>query len=132
MKDRNLSTKDLVSKMRNFKSKTNLLKEEVSSADLDIQQDIQDKFKKAISTRIKFIKYDETEDNKFIEAYVPVDSNNKILFKYNFMDGCTLTTDNLKLTDESLEVIEKIYTYYDLWLNGEENEENNANPIGQI
>jgi hypothetical protein len=132
MKDRNLSTKDLVSKMRNFKSKTNLLKEEVSSADLDIQQDIQDKFKKAISTRIKFIKYEETEDNKFIEAYVPVDSNNKILFKYNFMDGCTLTTDNLKLTDESLEVIEKIYTYYDLWLNGEENEENNANPIGQI
>lgn len=130
MKDRNLSTKDLVSKMRNFKN--NLLKEEVSSADLDIQQDIQDKFKKAISTRVKFLKYDETEDNKFIEAYVPVDSNNKILFKYNFMDGCTLTINDLKLTDESLEIIEKIYTYYDLWLNGEENVENNSNPIGQI
>jgi hypothetical protein len=130
MGNKYLSSKELVNNMRKFKN--SLLKEELSSTDLDMQKDIQDKFKKAISTRIKFMKYEETEDNKFIEAYIPVDSSNKINFKYNFMDGCTISCDDLKLTDDSLELIEKIYTYYDLWLNSEENEENNSNPSGQI
>jgi hypothetical protein len=121
-----LSSRELLDKVRKYSNKK--LNESNDSnpeeqyksenADLDVEPEIKEKFKKAISPRIKFTKYVKEEDNTTICGKISLGPDNVILFNFDIVNGhCYITTKNLRLDGDAKTVIDKLNAYYDVWSN---------------
>lgn len=136
-----LTPRELLNKVRTYTNKKLNESEEPNpddqynneNADLDVEPEIKEKFKKAISPRIKFTKYVKAEDNTTICGKISLGPDNLILFNFDIINGhCYITTKNLRLDGDAKTVIDKLNAYYDVWsneINGETSQEPETNTI---
>jgi len=74
-------------------------------------------FKSGISPNTKIETFNQNEGNTFVKGYVPL-GNTKAKFTYDTTKTSPILelTGPVEMTDENTEILAKIGSYYDIWI----------------